>query len=74
MSMRILIEQCTKCGACMMACPRQAIEEHRSPGGVYTYQVVTDRCDACRDEVAPLCRGDCPVPDCMLPVTSKRPR
>ncbi len=58
----------------MMACPKRAIEERCSPGGIYVYQVVPERCDACRDEVAPLCRGDCPVPDCMVPINARKPR
>lgn len=72
--MRILTDQCTRCGACMMACPRRAIEERCSPGGIYTYQVDPARCDACRDEVAPLCRGDCPIPECMVPITARKPQ
>lgn len=68
MSMRILTDRCLKCGACEFACPRQAIEQRRSPAGTVYYAVVAERCDGCVEQEAPLCRGDCPVPDCMVPL------
>lgn len=65
MPMWIVIQECTKCGACLMACPQKAIEE-REVGGVYSYLVLADCCTECADQSAPLCRGNCPVPECMV--------
>jgi Fe-S-cluster-containing hydrogenase component 2 len=65
MPMRIVVQDCHNCGACLMACPQKAIEE-RAVGGVYTYQVVAERCNECVDQNASLCRGDCPVPECLI--------
>lgn len=66
MPMTIVAAECTKCGACMMACPRRAVEETALPGGVYTYRVDREKCTGCEDEPAPLCQGECPVPECLI--------
>jgi Fe-S-cluster-containing hydrogenase component 2 len=65
MPMKIQIEVCLKCGACMMACPQRAILEQDGEDGALIYTVDADQCDECAGQDDPVCRGECPVPECL---------
>ena len=66
MSMRILEQECLACGACMMVCPQRAVQERVLPTGQYAYSIDAKLCTDCEDQPVPLCRGECPVPECLV--------
>jgi Fe-S-cluster-containing hydrogenase component 2 len=68
MPMKIIIEECLACGACMMTCPQRAIEERSPTTGSYVYRVLAERCDECCEEEVTQCQGVCPVPECLVPI------
>ncbi len=47
----VISDECTKCGACVAACPSEAIAE-----GDDKYVIDADACVDCG-----LCEGECPV-------------
>lgn len=66
MAMKIILEECLKCGACVMICPREAITEENDSGGDITYVIDAVKCTECKEEGGPQCRNECPVPECIV--------
>lgn len=66
MAMKIIIEECLKCGACVMVCPREAISEETDSDGETIYAINAEVCTECVDEGGPQCREECPVPECIV--------
>lgn len=65
MAMKIVLEECLKCGACVMVCPREAIQEETDTAGEIVYKILADKCLECKDEGGPQCQAECPVPECI---------
>ncbi len=66
MAMKIIIEECLKCGACVMVCPKEAILEETDSSGEMVYRILADKCTECADkEGGPQCKAECPVPECI---------
>jgi ferredoxin len=65
MAMKINLEECLKCGACVMVCPRESIAEGTDDGGDVTYTIDAATCTECEDEGGPQCKEECPVPECI---------
>jgi ferredoxin len=63
--MKIVVEECLKCGACVMVCPREAISEETDSSGDVFYAVAQNLCTECKEEGTPQCREECPVPECI---------
>jgi|WetSurMetagenome_2_1015567.scaffolds.fasta_scaffold1100091_1 ferredoxin len=68
MAMKIILEECLKCGACAMVCPREAIKEENDSAGDVIYVIAADKCTECKDEGDPQCKSECPVPECIAKV------
>ena len=66
MAMKIINEECLKCGACVMVCPREAITEETDGDGETIYVIAAETCTECTDEGEPQCREECPVPECIV--------
>jgi ferredoxin len=65
MAMKIIVEECLKCGACVMVCPREAITEQTDSSGDIFYKVDLAKCTECKEEGGPKCQAECPVPECI---------
>ena len=71
MAMKIVAEECLKCGACVMVCPRESISEETDDGGDVVYLVDKGTCTECEDDYdEPQCVVACPVDNCILPIAS----
>ena len=68
MAMKIIMDECLKCGACVMVCPRECISEETDDGGDVIYLIEEAKCTECEDEGGPQCREECPVPECIVKV------
>jgi len=66
MAMKITVEECLKCGACVMVCPREAISEQTDASGETIYVIDPKKCTECVDEGGPQCKQECPVPECIV--------
>jgi NAD-dependent dihydropyrimidine dehydrogenase PreA subunit len=66
MAMKIVVEECLKCGACVMVCPRESIAEENSASGETIYVINKATCTECKEEGSPQCREECPVPECIV--------
>jgi len=66
MAMKIVVEECLKCGACVMVCPREAIAEETDSSGDVLYAIAQNLCTECKEEGAPQCKEECPVPECII--------
>lgn len=47
MAMKIILEECLQCGACVMVCPKEAITEETDSSGEMVYRILTDKCTEC---------------------------
>ena len=65
MAMKIILDECLKCGACVMICPREAITEGTDDSGEATYIIEAAKCTECEEEGEPQCKEECPVPECI---------
>jgi len=68
MAMKIVMDECLKCGACVMVCPRECIAEETDDGGDVIYIIDQAKCTECEEEGGPQCREECPVPECIVKV------
>ncbi|MFQ5571522.1 MAG: 4Fe-4S binding protein [Rhodothermales bacterium] len=66
MAMKIIVEDCFKCSACVFVCPREAISEVYDGEGDVIYVIDGGVCTECEDEGGPHCREECPVPECIV--------
>jgi hypothetical protein len=67
MAMKIVIEECLKCGACVMVCKKEAILEETDSSGEVVYKILADKCTECKEEKdGSLCKAECPVPECIV--------
>ncbi len=66
MAMKITEEECLKCGACVMVCPREVISESENSSGDVVYVIDEEACTECQDEGGPQCQAECPVPECIV--------
>ena len=66
MAMKIIDDECLKCGACVMVCPRECISEENNADGDVVYLIATDKCTECEEEGGPQCKEECPVPECIV--------
>ena len=66
MAMKIVVEECLKCGACVMACPREAISEKTDASGDIIYVTDLTKCTECKEEGTAQCKNECPVPECIV--------
>jgi ferredoxin len=63
MAYKIVVSQCTVCGACEFECPNAAI---RMKGE--TYIIDPKKCTECADQFdKPQCAAVCPVPKTCIP-------
>ena len=65
MAMKIDVEECLKCGACVMVCPRECISEDTDDSGDTIYKIDASKCTECEEEGGPQCKEECPVPECI---------
>ena len=68
MAMKIIMDECLKCGACVMVCPRECISEETDDGGDVIYLIDAAKCTECEEDGGPQCREECPVPECIVKV------
>ncbi len=68
MSMKIIVEDCFGCRACVFVCPREAISEDIDNEGNAIYVIDGNVCTECKEEGEPHCREECPVPECIVKV------
>lgn len=66
MAMKIVVDECLKCGACVMVCPRECITEETDSGGDVVYVIDAGKCTECKEEGSPQCKDECPVPECIV--------
>ncbi len=66
MAMKIVVEECLKCGACVMVCPRESISEETDSSGDVFYAIAPGTCTECKEEGTPQCKEECPVPECIV--------
>lgn len=65
MALKIIVSQCTVCGACEFECPNAAI---RMKGD--TYIIDPKKCTECQDQFdEPQCAAVCPVPNTCVPAS-----
>ena len=63
MSLQIVVENCTVCGACEFECPNAAIGFANE-----TYVIDPDLCTECEGSFdTPQCVAVCPVPETCIP-------
>jgi len=61
MANKIVVDDCTSCGACEAECPSGAISQ-----GDDAYQIDAAKCDECASHGGePACMGVCPT-DCIV--------
>ncbi|RLB59420.1 MAG: ferredoxin [Deltaproteobacteria bacterium] len=66
MAMKIIVDECLKCGACVAVCPRESITEQTDDSGETIYVIDANICTECVDEGGPQCQEECPVPECIV--------
>jgi ferredoxin len=60
---KIVVDECTTCGACEPECPNEAIFEKRG-----TFVIDPKKCTECEGHYdKPQCAEVCPIPDTCVP-------
>ncbi|MFT8737210.1 MAG: 4Fe-4S binding protein [Zymomonas mobilis] len=63
MSYKIVVENCTACGACEFECPNSAISMKGDE-----FIINADKCTECEGQFdSPQCADVCPMPDTCIP-------
>jgi ferredoxin len=60
---KIIVDECTTCGACEAECPNEAIFEKKG-----IFRIDPEKCTECEGHYdTPQCAAVCPIPDTCVP-------